>query len=306
VNKYKLLWLMSFLFAMAGCNSVKDTKDNIVVSDSMASGEEPCWIKNPSCEATSDEYIYFSGQSDREYSGVGMPEQKGFRSAEEDARKQYAEYLGVRITTDSKSKDERKNDDTSTEFVREAKLSTDQIVSQLEKVDNYYYATTTNRKGERNWRVFMLMRVPRAVAKNQSENKPPETDVSGNSAAETKKTVRKVSGFKFKLNQCERFDDGVYCEFVATSLKSAPVNQWFDNRYCACITHDGDEYMANHVAVGAKEHYNGLKHTYLPDTPVKVKFRCPNVGTNVSSFHSVKFSFLRFPDVVFKNVGIVE
>lgn len=301
-----ILFAIFFLLSIAGCNGVKDTKSTIAATDqAFLSDDEPCWVSNPSCASTSDNYIYFSGQSDRDYPSYGRPERKAFESARKDARQQYANYLGVEVTADTTIENELNNGNVNSKYGQISTETLKHTVSHLQKVDEYFTAATINKKGERSWRVFVLMRVAREKAEKFREKMASKN--TGRHTAGSKKPgkkIRKVNGFEFQINKCEYYDDGVICEFIATNKKNTATNMWFDNRYCYCLTDDGDEYIANRVYVGQKEHYNGLKHTYQPDSPVKFKFRCPNVNSNVEEFHSVKFSFLHFPDVIFRNVEV--
>lgn len=182
-----LTLLACSLGGLYGCAATTLVPTQNATTASMASAEEPCWVKRPNCLAKGeDTALYFVGQSAQPLANWGRPERASTQSAQTDAEQQYARFLGVEITSSVYLQSLLEDERYQSQFSHTVTSNVDRTVSDLVKVDEYFVAYQQTTEGQPLWTVYVLIKVSKesvdthrvAVAEEAKRraNAPPPPD----------------------------------------------------------------------------------------------------------------------------------
>ena len=130
----------------------------------------PCWISSPQClEDESKSALYFVGQSAQPSPGEHRPSREAFKSAQKDAEKQYASYLGVDVKSSSLIQSLINDEQSSSQFTETTQTTVKRTVSHLVKAGEYFFPEGQNEKGEILWTAFILLKIDRDAVKKHEQ-----------------------------------------------------------------------------------------------------------------------------------------
>lgn len=154
--------MFSIICCLGACSSSSNQATKYANHTVQRSAAEPCWIKRPNCQATSDETdLYFVGQSAEPLAQWGRPKRKSTRSAQADAEAQYARFLGVNIESSIYLKEVLDESTYQSQFTHTVSSNLNHVVSDLVKVDEHFAAYQETSDGQPMWTVYILIKVTR-------------------------------------------------------------------------------------------------------------------------------------------------
>jgi hypothetical protein len=158
-----------FLFTLFGgltaCSSSPIKKAAPLSMNPAKAADAPCWIRTPDCTADAENTaLYFVGQSNQPLASWGRPKRASVHSAQRDAEKQYARYLGVEIKSSTYLRSLFKNDNYQSQFNETTSQSVNKTVSELVKADEYSVAHQATQDGEPLWTVYVLIKIAKETA----------------------------------------------------------------------------------------------------------------------------------------------
>lgn len=206
------LSLLSVLFVTA-CQQTPVQLEKPLLMNNAA---EPCWLRTPNCKAEPG-FQYFVGQSAQPIASLGRPSRDSFHSAQRDAEREYARFLGVDISASSFLQNLFKDENYEVQFTETVQENFDTRVSDVLKSDQYYMSTHQTTDGQPLWLVYVLIKVSNDnIAKHKQRIEQELADKKVQQALElkNKKDEWTISLFNIdevmsvfvndkKINQCD-------------------------------------------------------------------------------------------------------
>lgn len=205
--KWLALFTIGFFLAISGCSS-----GNITMSD-VRDDNEPSWVSGDAAgEDTSDKYLYFVGRNAVADASRSRPSRSAFMSAENDAKRQYVEYMETLVQAKTNEAltaagDNMEGSQSVASLKSLIKTFAQKTVKGVKKHDHYYISNERNKADIPLWTVWVRVRI-------EKDNVRQKFDLLGNNIQKkatqgvksAKEMVKAVQAVQKEIKKDDFFD----------------------------------------------------------------------------------------------------
>ncbi len=197
--KVDLKWLglltIGFFFVISGCSSTTTMSD-------VQDDDEPPWISGDAASGdNSGRYLYFVGRNAVVDASPRRPSRSAFMSAENDAKRQYVEYMETLVQSKTNEAlasagDNMEGSQSVSSLKSLIKTFSQKTVKGVKKHDHYYISTDRNKSDIPLWTVWVRVKIDKDIVRQKfdllSNNIQKKATQGVKSAKEMVKAVQAV------------------------------------------------------------------------------------------------------------------